>query len=41
MESNIIMNSKDRDLFGIVIKQETKTGFLSVSELQKAYEVAR
>lgn len=41
MESNIIMKSKDRELFGIVIKQETKTGFLSVSELQKAYEVAR
>ena len=41
METNIVMNSKDRDLFGIVIKQETKTGFLSVSELQKAYEVAR
>ena len=41
MESNIIMNSKDRELFGIVIKQETKTGFLSVSELQKAYEIAR
>lgn len=41
MESNIIMKSKDRELFGIVIKQETKTGFLSVSELQKAYEIAR
>jgi len=41
MESNIIMKSKDRDLFGVVIKQETKTGFLSVSELQKAYETAR
>lgn len=35
------MKSKDRELFGIVIKQETKTGFLSVTELQKAYEVAR
>lgn len=41
MESNIIMKSKDRELFGIVIKQETKSGFLSVSELQKAYEIAR
>ena len=41
MESNVIMKSKDRELFGIVIKQETKTGFLSVSELQKAYEIAR
>lgn len=41
METNITLQSKDRQLFGIVIKQETKTGFLSVSELQKAYEVAR
>jgi hypothetical protein len=41
MKTNIILQSKDRDLFGVVIKQETKTGFLSVSELQKAYEIAR
>jgi hypothetical protein len=41
METNIVLKSKDRELFGIVIKQETKTGFLSVSELQKAYELAR
>lgn len=41
METNIVLKSKDRSLFGVVIKQETKTGFLSVSELQKAYEVAR
>ena len=41
METNIVLKSKDRELFGIVIKQETKTGYLSVSELQKAYEVAR
>lgn len=41
MKTNVIMKSKDRDLFGVVIKQETNTGFLSVTELQKAYEVAR
>ena len=41
MKTNVVLKSKDRDLFGIVIQQETKTGFLSVSELQKAYEVAR
>lgn len=35
------MKSKDRDLFGVVIKQETSSGFLSVTELQKAYEKAR
>ena len=41
MKTNVVMQSKDRELFGITIKQETKTGFLSVSALQKAYEVAR
>jgi hypothetical protein len=41
MESNIVINSKDRSLFGVTIKQETKTGFLSVTELQRAYEIAR
>lgn len=41
MKSNIVLNSKDRVLFGITIKQETKTGFLSVSDLQRAYELAR
>jgi hypothetical protein len=41
MKTNVVLESKDRELFGITIKQETKTGFLSISELQKAYEVAR
>lgn len=41
MKTNVVLESKDRNLFGITIKQETKTGFLSVSELQKAYEKAR
>lgn len=41
MTTNLILESKDRELFGVTIKQETKTGFLSVSELQRAYEVAR
>lgn len=41
MESNIVLKSKDRELFGVVIKQETKNGFLSLTELQKAYEIAR
>lgn len=41
MKTNITLQSKDREIFGIVIKQETKTGFLSVSDLQKAYEIAR
>lgn len=41
MKTNVVLESKDRNLFGITIKQETKTGFLSVSDLQKAYEAAR
>jgi hypothetical protein len=41
MKTNIVLKSKDRELFGVTIHQETKTGFLSVSELQKAYEAAR
>ena len=41
MECNVVLKSKDRELFGVTIKQETKTGFLSVSELQKAFDVAR
>jgi len=41
MTTNLVLESKDRELFGITIKQETKTGFLSLSELQKAYENAR
>jgi hypothetical protein len=41
MQTNIILRSKDRELFGITVHQETKTGFLSISELQKVYEIAR
>lgn len=41
MKTNVIMTSKDRELFGITIRQETKTGFLSISELQKAYNIAK
>lgn len=41
MKTNIVMKSEDRNLFGIVIRQETKTGFLSISDLQQAYETAR
>ena len=41
MKSNVILNSADRMLFGITIKQETKGCFLSVTDLQNAYERAR
>lgn len=35
------MRSSDRELFGITIRQNTKDMMLSVTDLQKAYEVAR
>jgi hypothetical protein len=41
MKTSQILESKDRDLFGVTIRQETKTSFLSVTDLQMAYEKAR
>lgn len=41
MKSNIVMNSPDRELFGVKIRQETKTEFLNLSDLQEAYTRAR
>lgn len=41
MKTNIIMNSQDREIFGVTIRQETKTGFLNLSDLQEAYVQAR
>ncbi len=42
MKTNVTMMSSDRDLFGTIIKQNTKDGgSLSISDLQKAYNFAR
>lgn len=41
MKNNITLSSKDRELFGVTIRQNTKESFLSVTDLQKAYERAR
>lgn len=42
MKSNVVLKSCDRNLFGITIRQNTKDGqMLSVSDLTKAYEIAR
>lgn len=41
MKTNIVLKSTDRELFGVTIRQNTKEQFLSVTDLQKAYEVAR
>jgi hypothetical protein len=41
MKTNVILKSSDRELFGHTIRQNTKGGFLSVTDLQKSYEKAR
>jgi len=41
MKTSVILSSSDRELFGTIIDQDTKTQMLSVSDLQKSYEVAR
>ena len=42
MKTNVTMQSADRNLFGVIIRQNTKDGqSLSVSDLQKAYNIAR
>ena len=41
MKTNVTLSSPDRDLFGIKIKQQTKEGFLSLSDLQDAYDKAK
>lgn len=41
MKTNVVLSSADRELFGITIRQNTKEQFLSVTDLQKAYETAR
>ena len=41
MKTNVVLSSTDRDLFGITIRQNTKEKYLSLTDLQKAYERAR
>ena len=41
MKTNVILTSSDRELFGITIRQETKTGFLNLSDLGESYTQAR
>lgn len=40
MITNELMESKDRELFGVVIRQQTKDSFVSITDLMDAYEVA-
>jgi hypothetical protein len=41
LKTNVTMVSTDRNLFGVTIRQETKTSFLNLSDLQEAYTHAR
>lgn len=41
MKTNITLQSTDRELFGVIIKQQTKGNFFSLTDLQKAYDKAR
>lgn len=41
MKSNVVLKSTDREIFGITIQQQTKGQFISITDLQKAYEKAR
>lgn len=41
MKTNQLLLSTDRILFGVNIRQETKTSFLSITDLQKSYDKAR
>jgi hypothetical protein len=41
MKTNVVVQSQDRSLFGTIIRQETKTGFLNLSDLQESYDRVR
>ena len=42
MKTTVVMKSeKSRDLFGVIIRQETKNSMLSLTDLQEAYTRAR
>jgi hypothetical protein len=41
MKTNLVMLSPDRELFGIKIRQQSKTGHLNLTDLQGAYAIAR
>ena len=41
MKTNVTLQSTDRNLFGVTIRQETRTRFLSLTDLQIAYDNIR
>lgn len=41
MKTSVILSSPNRELFGLIIRQQTKDGMLNLSDLQEAYTIAR
>lgn len=41
MKTSVVLKSRDRELFGITVRQNTKEHFLSVTDLQAVYEKGR
>ena len=41
MKTNVTLKSSDRNLFGVTIRQNTKSEMLSITDLQQSYEKAR
>lgn len=41
MKTNVILESQSRNLFGQIVRQQTKDGMLNLSDLQEAYTIAR
>lgn len=41
MKTNVTLVSKSRELLGVTVRQETKTGHMNLSDLEKAYQQAR
>lgn len=41
MKTNVVMESPNRQLFGVQVRQETKTQFLNLSDLQSVYDTIR
>ena len=41
MKTNIVLESQSRNLFGQIVRQQTKEGMLNLSDLQEAYTIAR
>lgn len=41
MKSSVVLQSTDRTIFDVTVKQQTKDKFMSITDLQTAYEKAR